>query len=255
MTEAAQLQGGNAREKRLFAVGQLVRLGRSDRKLSVENIAAAAGIGHVTWRRVEDGKQARSSTYGALDQYFELARGCIERAVANDTNVTILAKAMGFVDPDAQTDPPADSRFVEELARSHPLGAAKYGPLARPLGGAVPPVDQVVANGPAVDMRSDSSLTVGGPDRTEADRVLVQVTGPDGERGWARVTGPAAKRLELVVQLLQDLGPGGEPLSGLDEDVNQMLKKYAEDIVAPFRREALEQVARDHAESDRLSDS
>jgi hypothetical protein len=116
-------------EKRLLALGACLQIERARRRLSIENIAKDAKLGHVTWRRVEDGKKVRSSTYAALDEFFELPSGTMQRATAADEDLMVVAKSMNVGIAVANHEKLSPHQFVDRLARSHRIGAVKYGGL------------------------------------------------------------------------------------------------------------------------------
>lgn len=57
------------------AVAAVVRAARGDRDWSIEKAAEQAGVGRMTWRRVETGEPLRSSTYAKVDRVFEIPSG------------------------------------------------------------------------------------------------------------------------------------------------------------------------------------
>jgi hypothetical protein len=108
----------------LYAIGASVQAARLRRHWSIELAAEKAGIAHVTWRRVEDGKKVRAATYGALDRFFELPPGTFQRATMD---------ADGAANLDLKLNPNnglhngnlAPAEVVEHLARGHKVGAVE----------------------------------------------------------------------------------------------------------------------------------
>lgn len=87
---------------RAKAVGRLVRTARASRGWSVEQAAAQARLGHMTWRRIEDGARVRPGSYAAVDEVFGLPSGSF-MAAADGGSTTSLADKLGVARDD---DPP-----------------------------------------------------------------------------------------------------------------------------------------------------
>lgn len=178
-------------EMRLYALGACVQLTRTRRKLSVEKIAEEAGIGHVTWRRVEDGKTVRVATYANLDSYFQLPPGSMQRAAVDDSHLVGLAQLLDIAHAG---DTPPD-KFVLSLARTHKVGALKYG---------------------EIDIRVQGGTASLGMAATGAANVN-------------HAPPEHANRLELVASLATDLAM--DPArSDLAEEVRQLLARYLEEL-------------------------
>jgi len=88
---------------RRAVLGVFLSITRGKDGLSVEAAASAAGLQHQTWRRLEDGYDARAKTYAALEAYYDLPTGLIRRALADDGAMVELAGALG-VDTSAVAD-------------------------------------------------------------------------------------------------------------------------------------------------------
>ncbi len=101
---------------RRLAMGECLRIARGLRGWSVETAAASAGIGHMTWRRVEDGYQVRAKTYAALDKFFELPAGLFQSAYKSDSMLVRLAADLGVELSDAPDAPAAIRQLVDSLA-------------------------------------------------------------------------------------------------------------------------------------------
>lgn len=235
--KAAQEQGERL-QKRLFAIGVCVQVQRARKRLSIESISAEAQLGHVTWRRVEDGKKVRTSTYAALDEYFGLPAGMSERAMISDENAVYFANAMGVGIMENEHEHLPPDEFVDQLARSHRIGAVKYGGLHVKSGGAVSGLQaagRLTVNpmGVAVDRASQPAEDETITHETSA---LVQRIGEDGQRYWVRTTSPLVFRLEKVMGLAKDLAIDPDR-SDLGEEVRQMLVKYTEELVVDVRQE------------------
>lgn len=83
-------------EVNLLALGGLVHQARNGRGLSVEAMSAEAGVGHMTWRRVEEGASVRASTYTALERVFGLSAGQIQRALSDSKLMVKVGEKLGF---------------------------------------------------------------------------------------------------------------------------------------------------------------
>lgn len=79
---------------RRLAVGCILTLHRVRHDLSIEKAAAAAGMGHMTWRRAEDGFPVRTNTYTKLDRYLGLEVGSILRGLRNDTAMVAVLRSI-----------------------------------------------------------------------------------------------------------------------------------------------------------------
>lgn len=72
-----------ARELTRSRIARRVHNARLDRELSMEQSATAAGVSHVTWRRIENGQTVKPKSYSAVDKFLELPTGTTARAVEN----------------------------------------------------------------------------------------------------------------------------------------------------------------------------
>lgn len=224
---------GERLQKRLYAIGACVQVARARKKLSIEHISEEAKLGHVTWRRVEDGKKVRTSTYAALDEYFGLPVGSTEQAMTNDENLVRFANSMGVGIMEAEHENLAPDQFVDQLAKSHRYGAVKYGGLA--VRSSSSGVRSLFSTGrrfanpmqPAVDSQEETV--------TEDEAAMVQRIGPDGQRHWVRTTSPLVFRLVKVMALAKELAMDLDR-SDLAEEVRQMLVKYTEELTVDARQ-------------------
>lgn len=100
---------------RALALGGVLQTLRAREGWSVEQAAVHAGIGHMTWRRVEDGYTVRTKTYAALDRLLGLPFGTTRRATGDDR---VLVELMGHVGVDVSNVAPATAEaFVEQFAQ------------------------------------------------------------------------------------------------------------------------------------------
>lgn len=135
---------------RLFAVAECLQIARGHNGWSIETAAKEAKIGHMTWRRVEDGDKVRPKTYAALDKLFGLPPGSVVRATNDDGALVAFADAVG-VDTRAIEQDLSPALFVAGLGRSRmesslanrsyalagPAAAAPLGGLTATVGGPV----------------------------------------------------------------------------------------------------------------------
>lgn len=123
-TIAARDRDQRARDRRLYALAAVLRIVRADRGWSVEVAAGNAGVGHMTWRRSEQGVPSRMKTYSAMDRLFDLAPGTVHRATRNDDLMVEFAGRMGVDITDADTLGSAEwvAKLAESAAAGTPAG-------------------------------------------------------------------------------------------------------------------------------------
>jgi transcriptional regulator with XRE-family HTH domain len=90
---------------RTVAIGQLVRVVRASKGLSIEESARRAGLGHMTLRRIESGESVRASSYSGLDRSHGLPAGTFLWAAKLDGGLAKLAAALGVRLPGLGTAP------------------------------------------------------------------------------------------------------------------------------------------------------
>lgn len=113
---------------RCRAVGAIIRVARGKQGWSVEEAAKQADLGHMTWRRVEDGDFVRGKTYAALDDVFSLPTGTTSRAVSDDNQVVELARRIGLDTAAVDTGDQSAYDFMRSIARVAPSGALRSEP-------------------------------------------------------------------------------------------------------------------------------
>lgn len=165
---------------RATALGATVRAVRGKNGWSVESASERAGIGHMTWRRIEDGYPVRAKSYAALDLLFEQSAGTFG-AAARDGVSEALARSLGVVQP--ATDDDAEEAYIRRLIAEAPgltpeaaaLVVRSFAPAAR--------IDLVTQEATTTD-------EVALPD--EAAHADVRVAGPSrGDDEQARAIGYA----------------------------------------------------------------
>lgn len=114
---------------RAFALGGVLQVLRAGKGWSVEQAAVHANLGHMTWRRMEDGYSVRNKTYAAVDSLFELPFGTTKRALADDLLMVQLIARVG-VDTSEVTTASA-SGFVDRFAQQTLSNAARKTVAAR----------------------------------------------------------------------------------------------------------------------------
>lgn len=135
---------------RAFALGGVLQILRASKGWSVEQAAVHAGLGHMTWRRMEDGFSVRAKTYAAVDQLFELPFGTVKRALNDDLLMVQLIARVGVETKDVTTATAPD--FVERFAKQTLSKTAKSTVQARAGFAGSPtrrPVEAPVAARPA----------------------------------------------------------------------------------------------------------
>lgn len=70
-------------------IGSAIRTHRWHQGWTIEGTADAAGLSHVTWRRLERGQGVRQHTLTKLEDFYDLERGLLSRAL-NDLPVAKL---------------------------------------------------------------------------------------------------------------------------------------------------------------------
>lgn len=141
---------------RQFALGAFLRVRRGREGLSVETMVERAGLSHMTWRRLEDGYQARPKTYAAVESVFGLPAGSLTRALSDDAALVELAGHLG-VDTSAASDsadPDAVRRFLMSFAGSSRFGGLPSGDMVDVVPVRVEPAlgnNPVPVNPPAVE--------------------------------------------------------------------------------------------------------
>lgn len=122
-----------ARARRAYALAGLLQVVRSRQGWSVEQAAVHAGIGHMTWRRAEQGVPSRLKTYAAMDRLFELPAGTVHRATQNDDRLVELAEHLEVDTTDARNMGSSAwvAKFAEGTAAVTPAGRMVHLPTAR----------------------------------------------------------------------------------------------------------------------------
>lgn len=92
---------------RRCALGAFLRHWRASQAISVEALAERASLGHMTWRRLEDGHAVRPSTYVTVETVAQLPAGMVSRALLDDDALIELAGHLGIAGPDANQSPAA----------------------------------------------------------------------------------------------------------------------------------------------------
>lgn len=117
-----------AQARRLYALGGLLQVVRAQRRWSIEVAAANAGIGHMTWRRAEQGAASRLRTYAALDRLLGLQPGTVQFAVRDDALMVDLADRLGVDVTDAHNMGATEwvAKMAETAASATPAGQALH---------------------------------------------------------------------------------------------------------------------------------
>lgn len=115
---------------RALALGGVLQLLRTREGRSVEQAAVHAGIGHMTWRRVEDGMDVRSKTYAALDGVLSVPPGTVQCALNDDELMVGLIRKAGVADIPSGTSAQVVERFVRQTMSnsSRQRGSVHIGP-------------------------------------------------------------------------------------------------------------------------------
>lgn len=112
----------DAKPRRLLALAGLLQVYRAGKGWSVEQAAAHAGVGHMTWRRAESGAASRVKTYAQMDGLFGFPLGTTNRATNDDELMLGLARKLGV-----DTGDMSASEWVRTFAR----GAVAATPAGR----------------------------------------------------------------------------------------------------------------------------
>lgn len=118
---------------RALALGGVLQTLRTARGWSVEQAAVHAGLGHMTWRRMEDGFNVRAKTYAAVDTLFELPFGTVKRALNDDLLMVQLIGRVGVDTSEVSTS--SAPRFVDTFARQTLSKTAREAVRARAMPG------------------------------------------------------------------------------------------------------------------------
>jgi transcriptional regulator with XRE-family HTH domain len=118
---------------RALALGGVLQLLRTQKGWSVEQAAHQAGLGHMTWRRVEDGFAVRRRTYAALDTILSLPVGTVQRALNDDTLMLSLLGQVVEVHP---LDADDAAGYVERFAHQTLSGSPRQTSALRPAAAA-----------------------------------------------------------------------------------------------------------------------
>ncbi len=84
-------------------LGETVRTERAKRGMSVEAAAKAGGVGHMTFRKVEQGKRVYEQTYAAVDRAFGWPAGTTLNAARHDGTIPNDADPSSATHPDDST--------------------------------------------------------------------------------------------------------------------------------------------------------
>lgn len=128
-----QEANAGARERRAYALSGMLQVVRARHGWSVEQAAIRAGVGHMTWRRAEQGVPSRLKTYATMDRLFELPAGTINRAVRNDELLVELAGRIGVDVTDARNMGATAwvAKYAEVAAATTPAGRMVHLPPRR----------------------------------------------------------------------------------------------------------------------------
>lgn len=147
---------------RALALGGVLQLLRDRHGWSVEAAAHRAGVGHMTWRRAEDGFRVRRATYSKLDRLLELPIGTIGRALNDDRLMVELAglvvEVTGDLDPAAFVATFAQQTLSGSPQQTRKMAAAGEPTGERPLVVAVGELATRLAALPERDAATDAAL-------------------------------------------------------------------------------------------------
>lgn len=208
---------------RRLAVGGVLQIKRAAEGWSVEQAAVHAGIGHMTWRRIEDGYAVRNKTYASVDQLLGLSIGAVKRALGDDLLVAALARDVAGEDI-SEVTPQTAPDWVERFAKSTLSTAAKATIGAR-TSVALHPA-RATAAAPAVNLSGMGSLTVGGQPRPESPDVVLAAELLD--RFTRRTLTPSMERamralLDAMPDLLRPQGDGDAEPHHDDDDTRMAM--------------------------------
>lgn len=111
------------------ALGAFLRHWRGFHELSVEEVVKLAGIGHTSWRRMEEGNPAWARTYTRVEKYLELPSGLISRALADDEALIQLAEHVGIDIMHARISPAEFIRSFVKIGREDLFDSAPEVPF------------------------------------------------------------------------------------------------------------------------------
>lgn len=89
-------------------IGAAIRAERQSRSLSIESAAKAGGVGHMTWRKIEQGGSVHDQSYYAVDRTFGWQAGHTLATVNNDGTLTPAPPPAPTGSVVAQTPPEPD---------------------------------------------------------------------------------------------------------------------------------------------------
>lgn len=207
----------NSEVLRRLALGGVLQIKRATEGWSVEKAAANAGVGHMTWRRVEDGYGVRNKTYAAVDQLLELPIGTVKRALGDDLLMVALARDIAGADTSDVTSASA-ADWVERFAKSTLSNAAKATYDARTSVALHPVRSTAHAQAAQLQLSGGGSLSVG---RSQHRRSDVVVAAELLDRLSQRQLTPA---METAMRALLDAMPDllrPESAGSEDEDPGQ----------------------------------
>lgn len=104
---------------RAHALGGILQQIRSQNGWSVEQAAVHVGLGHMTWRRAEDGFDVRRKTYTAIDGLLEVPLGTVQRAMNDDQLMAELIERTG-VHVGGSTPTETVDRFAAQTKTNSP---------------------------------------------------------------------------------------------------------------------------------------
>lgn len=145
-------------------LGQLLTAVRARHGWSVEAAAKVAGIGHMTWRRVESGQPVRLRTFAAIDRLLERPAGTVLTALRSDEHMAELYQAVTGIAP--QQPQPIREDVLAETEPERPLAgaAAPMGRRPQPIRSTMdlPPDEHAEFLKFAVDASTATGLSVRG---------------------------------------------------------------------------------------------
>lgn len=100
------------------ALGGVLQIVRGIRGWSVETAAREAHMGHMTWRRIEDGQPVREKTYGQVEACLGLGSGLIRRALTSPSTMIVLANDLGIDVSSVEQGLLTEGGFLDQLART-----------------------------------------------------------------------------------------------------------------------------------------
>lgn len=118
----------DAEALRRCALGSFLRHWRAAQALSVEALAEQAHLGHMTWRRLEDGHAVRAQTYNTVESVTGLPAGMVLRALRDDAALIEVAEHLGIAVDENQSPAAFLRSFALPVAWSQQLGAKAESP-------------------------------------------------------------------------------------------------------------------------------